>query len=68
MTNVAKFEFIAVTHYLKDVLEVMNILCLSLQASNMTYDDVMSLTEITQTNLQALKQKPGASVTEFFNV
>ena len=65
LKSVAKFDFVAVTHFLMDVLGVLNTLCLSLQSANLTYADVLVLLGSTKQALEHLKTKPGVHLEGF---
>ncbi|KAK6178207.1 hypothetical protein SNE40_013017 [Patella caerulea] len=63
--KMSKFDFLALTHYLADVLEPLNRLCLSLQRSNLSYADTINQIELTICNLSELQLHDGPVFVEF---
>ena len=62
---IAKFQFVATSHFLMDVLAILNRTCLTLQSTNLVYSDVIDQIEITKKSLQDLQSRDGTYYREF---
>lgn len=65
LKTIARFDFVAVTYYLSDVLDILNKLTLTLQTANLSYSDMKMLVSATVNNLNALKITDGRNLANF---
>ena len=65
LNSPGKFEFVAITYYVMDVLVILNRISLSLQAANLTHAGLSILLETTKQSLLNLKEKAGSHLAEF---
>ncbi|XP_070573021.1 zinc finger protein 862-like [Ptychodera flava] len=65
LKNIARFDFIAMSYFLLDVLAVLNTTCLSLQADNLTFSDVSEYICACKRAIDDFKVKKGPHFLKF---